>query len=80
MKETSEDRATELLEQVVGLLGLLLTKGLPEPGMIQKEQIRILASAGLQSKQIADLLGTTPGTVSVRLSEAKKKAGSKGTK
>lgn len=66
-----EDRVAQLLEQAVNLLGILATKGLPEPGVTQKEQIRILASAGLQSKQIADLLGTTPGTVSVRLSEAR---------
>lgn len=34
----------------------------------QKEQIWILHSAGLQPKEIAEILGTTPNTVSVALS------------
>jgi DNA-binding CsgD family transcriptional regulator len=33
----------------------------------QKEKIQILDSAGLPPKQIADLIGTTPNTVSVAL-------------
>jgi len=33
----------------------------------QKEKIQILDSAGLPPKQIAEILGTTPNTVSVAL-------------
>jgi DNA-binding CsgD family transcriptional regulator len=33
----------------------------------QKEKIQILDSAGLPPKQIAEMLGTTPNTVSVAL-------------
>jgi DNA-directed RNA polymerase specialized sigma24 family protein len=34
----------------------------------------VLASLGLKPKEIAVICGTTPGTVSARLAEAKKKA------
>ena len=36
-------------------------------GKSQKEKIQILDSAGLPPKQIAEMLGTTPNTVSVAL-------------
>lgn len=78
MSSDSEGRVIQLLEQSVKLLGILVTKGLPQDDMTQREQILLLASAGMEGKEIADLLGTTPGTVSVRLSEAKKEAVSKG--
>jgi len=38
----------------------------------QTEKIGILASAGLQPKEIADIIGTTSNTVSVALSTLKK--------
>ncbi len=48
----------------------------------QREKIELLSSAGLQPKDIADLLGTTANTVNVALSgirkkQRKKKAGPK---
>ena len=70
--DDSENRVVELLEQAVNLLGILVTRGSPDSQATQSEHILLLASAGLQPKSIADLLGTTPATVSVRLSEAKK--------
>jgi len=39
----------------------------------QKEKIELLMTAGLQTKEIAELLGTTPNTVSVALSGLRKK-------
>lgn len=39
----------------------------------QRERIELLSSAGLQPKEIADLLGTTPNTVNVALSGMRKK-------
>lgn len=39
----------------------------------QREKIEMLSSAGLQPKDIADLLGTTPNTVNVALSGIRKK-------
>lgn len=68
-----EDHATELLTQAVNLLAILVTRGLPDSQITQKEQILLLSSAGLQPRAIADLLGTTPGTVSVRLAEGKRR-------
>ncbi len=38
----------------------------------QKEKIQILDSAGLPPKQIAEMLGTTPNTVSVALAGLRK--------
>ena len=38
----------------------------------QREQIMLLSRAGLDRHEIAEILGTTPGTVSVELSVLKK--------
>ena len=38
-----------------------------------KEKIQFLAAAGMEPKQIAELLQTSPNTVSVTLSKARKK-------
>lgn len=38
----------------------------------QKEKIQVLDSAGLSPKHIADLIGTTPNTVSVALAGLRK--------
>jgi CRP-like cAMP-binding protein len=42
-------------------------------GKKQREQIRLLALAGLDRHEIAELLGTTPLTVSVEISNMRKK-------
>jgi len=55
------------LRKMSRLLTLLVTKD-----MSQKEKIERLSSAGLQPKEIAELIGTTPNTVSVRLAEIRK--------
>ena len=39
----------------------------------QREKIELLSSAGLQPKEIADLLGTTANSVNVALSGIRKK-------
>jgi len=43
----------------------------------QKEKIAILSSAGLSPKEIADIIGTTPNTVSVALSSMRREKGVK---
>jgi len=43
----------------------------------QREQISMLSRAGLDRHKIAEILGTTPGTVSVELSTLKKRSGRK---
>jgi hypothetical protein len=67
------EHAIELLEQAVALLAILVARSSP-PGdeVTRKDQIVLLSQAGLKPKQVAELLGTTAGTVSVRLAEAKK--------
>ena len=42
-------------------------------GKKQREQIRLLALAGLDRHEIAGLIGTTPLTVSVEISNMRKK-------
>ncbi|MEQ9567845.1 MAG: hypothetical protein RLN85_18900 [Pseudomonadales bacterium] len=39
----------------------------------QREKIELLGTAGLPAKEIAEILGTTPNTVSVTLSGLRKK-------
>lgn len=73
MTNESRDRAAELLDQAVRLLGILVTKGLPAPGATQTDHIMLLASAGIQQRDIAKLLDINPNTVSARLSERNKK-------
>jgi len=57
------------LQRITKLLVLIATKD-----QAQKDQIATLSSIGFQPKEIANLLGTTPGTVSVTLSTIRKKA------
>jgi len=49
-------------------------------GKSQKDQIKILSDLGLSRNIIALIVGTTPETVSVRLSEMKSKTQPKGKK
>ena len=60
------------LDQVIRLLALTVVASKK-----QREQIALLSRAGLDRHEIADLLGTTPGTVSVELSILKKLSGRK---
>ncbi len=41
-------------------------------GKKQREQIKLLAAAGMDRHEIAELLGTTAGTVSVEISNLRK--------
>ena len=70
----SEDRHAALeakLDTIIRLLALELVKGKTS----QKEQILLLSQAGLESKNIAELLSTTRNTVNVAISTAKKDRG-----
>ena len=64
--EPRDDIASEL-RRISRLLTLLVTKNLS-----QKDKIALLSSAGLQPREIADLIGTTPNTVSVTLVQIRK--------
>jgi len=56
------------LEQMLRLSALQITAG-----MKQVQAIQILNAAGFERKLIAELLNTTPNTVSVTLAKAKAK-------
>lgn len=58
------DNVGRQLERIANLLGLLATHGKP-----QVEQIAVLSGAGYTPSEIAQLVGTTPNTVSVALSQ-----------
>jgi hypothetical protein len=80
MKATADDgdvlgRIEEKLDQMLRLAALQMTKGLKQPPAIE-----LLAAAGIDRNLIAELLQTTPNTVSVRLSTMKKAKKAKATK
>lgn len=63
----------------VDILIRLVAIGITQ-GKTQKDQIALLAQAGLQPKMIAEILGTTPNTVSVALSKFKREKRSAATR
>lgn len=69
MNKNFEEEILKELRRISKLLSLTVTKDL-----IQKGKIELLAGAGLQPKEIADLIGTTPNTVRVALADIRKKA------
>ena len=69
MNESKENEILQELRRISKLLALTVTGD-----MKQKEKIELLSSIGFQPKEIADLIGTTPGTVSVALVDIRKKA------
>jgi DNA-binding NarL/FixJ family response regulator len=72
-----DDEIVRRLDTLVRLVASAICVGRP-----QRESVKILAAAGLAPKDIAELLGTTPNTVSVTLStlrKIKKKVAIKGS-
>ena len=63
----------EAQEELVRLLALQLRRTAGS----QAELVREMARAGFAPKRIAELLGTTPNSVSQVLAEAKRQAGKK---
>lgn len=66
MTQNNQDVLTQL-DKLIRLVAVMVTRDKP-----QREQIAMLSKAGLQPKDIADLIGTTPNTVSVTLSELRR--------
>jgi DNA-binding CsgD family transcriptional regulator len=56
----------KLLQQIRQLIAVMVTDGKG-----RKEQVLMLARAGMAPKEIADILSTTPNTVSVMIHQAK---------
>jgi hypothetical protein len=67
MKNETVDPVAEKLDIVIQLLAVALTEGKK-----QRDQIRLLALAGLNPSKIAEMLTTTPNTVNVCLSSLRK--------
>ena len=72
MPKTPEELLLDKTDKILRILAVLATKGLK-----QREQIGLLDKAGLQPKDIADLLGTSGNTVRVELVALRKKRGGK---
>jgi len=70
MDEKQFKEITSRMDLIVRLLALNIVKDLK----VQKDKIIALSSFGFGPSEIAKLLGTTPHTVSVTLSEMKKRA------
>jgi hypothetical protein len=68
-------RISTMLDQLVRLTAVLVARGLKP-----NEAIIALGQAGLDRNVIANTVGTTAATVSVRLSEAKSKKSKDGKK
>jgi DNA-binding NarL/FixJ family response regulator len=66
---TREEQILDELQRITRLLSLIATHGLS-----QRDQIAALDRVGFTPKQIAEHLGTTSNTVSVRLSAIRKEA------
>lgn len=70
MTEPKEEEILQELQRISRLLVLIAMKDQSQ----QKDQIAALSRVGLEPKEIADLLGTTPNTVRVALVDIRKKA------
>jgi CRP-like cAMP-binding protein len=68
MTEEALNKISEQLDRLTALIALNIVKG-----MKPTEAILSLGAAGLDRNLIAEITGSTPATVSVRLSEAKAK-------
>lgn len=68
------DRQEKLLEEIVGLLAILVRRD-----ALQSTTIKEMDSVGFTPKRIAELVQTSPNAVSVTLHQARK-AKSKGRK
>lgn len=69
MNNPKEEEILQELRRITKLLALTATRD-----QIQRDRIAVLSGIGFQPKEIANLLGTTAGTVSVTLTAIRKKA------
>lgn len=74
MSDTNGE-VTRRLDTLIRLVATALCAERP-----QKEKISILAGAGLAPKEIAEIIGTTPNTVSVSLSAMRRRTKPKAKK
>lgn len=72
MPPSIEQLILDRIDKILRILAVLATKG-----MKRRDQIALLDQAGLQPKDIADLLGTSGNTVRVELVALRKAGASK---
>ncbi len=65
-----QDSFSQKLDLLIRLTAISLTDGKP-----LREQIKLLSKSGFQPKEIAEILDTTPNTVSVTLTSIRKSNG-----
>ena len=75
MAPTTEEQILDRADKILRILAAIATKGLK-----QREQIALLDQAGLEPKDIANLLGTTGNTVRVELMKIRRKKGKRKTR
>jgi DNA-binding NarL/FixJ family response regulator len=63
MNDTDLACVEQQLSVVIRLLSKLVLSSALAPDASQQEKIGVLNSAGLKNQEIAEILGTTPGTV-----------------
>ncbi len=75
IRRTDEDDEISVLNRMARLLEILVQLNLQtmRGDRAQKDMILMLDSVGCKPSEIAGLLGTTPNTVNVSLSNAKRK-------
>ena len=66
-EEQAANASLRVSERIANLLALSLITGKPQP-----EQISLLSAAGYSPLEIGRLVGTTPNTVSVTLSQLRR--------
>ena len=66
------DTEDQILHELRKISRLMAVASLKE--LTQRERIELLGTSGFAPREIADLLGTTPNTVSVALSKMKRRS------
>jgi DNA-binding CsgD family transcriptional regulator len=70
-----EDEICRRLDRLIRLVSIAATEG-----KNNRQQIEILGRVGFQPAEIADIIGTTPNTVRVEMSNMRKRKGKAGPK
>ena len=66
-----DDSSTDIVHELRKISRLMAVTTLRD--LNQRERIELLGTAGFAPREIADLIGTTPNTVSVELSKLKRR-------
>lgn len=80
MTEAAISRIEEKLDSIVRLLASIFAESTGLEDKSKYDKIQKLSGLGLDRILIAEILGTTPGTVSVALSQAKNRKKKKAKK